>query len=231
MPNEIEKTFIYQVDKITRLTSNISEVQMIAKNSSNRLEYLPGQYVYIYLSKDKKLPYSLASSPRQKYLRFLINHGKNDQCLISFKQHLKSEIEISAAAGHAYYHSNENNILAISKGLGIAPIIAILENLGLQNIKLEKNIIIMDVVASREDLIFEKYFSEISAKINVEYKNFVTEGCYNLEKLYKDFVDMHQDLNSYDFYVFGSKLFVFDIYNELLPYCSDNFYSDVNIAI
>ena len=71
----------------------------------------------------------------------------------------------------------------------------------------------------------------MSKKINLNYTSFITNGTYNLNELYDKLTTMGNCLYNNDFYVFGSQLFVLDIYKELLPFCRNNFYSDVNIDL
>ncbi|MGE3921199.1 MAG: hypothetical protein AB7F64_09785 [Gammaproteobacteria bacterium] len=220
----------YIIDEVRLLNATTSEV-ILSCDRNNKLNFLPGQYAYIYMEHDMQQVYSIASAPHEEHLKFIIYNGKDDKNLNFFRNNLKRPINISEPQGQAYYRETDNNILTVCKGLGIVPIMSILDSLSHSSVNKHQKISLYNVVTSKDDLIFEDYFKGMQNKINFEYKNFITDGCYNLEQLYRDFTAMHYNLNNYDFYVFGSNLFVLDIYKELITYCNNNFYSDVNIAI
>lgn len=220
----------YEVKKISCLNNKISEIVLSPADNNKKVSFLPGQYVYIYFNdEDSKLPYSIASSPIENDLKLLISNGKLNKILNFFKFNLKKDILISEAQGEAYYRDNRKVILGVSKGLSISPIISITEDLLLRDKKTDYKIFIYHVLASDDDIVFNKYFKSQQEKLNLEYTPFVTNNSYSLNELYNRFNSIHNDLTKADFYVFGSKLFVLDIYKELLPYCNNNFYSDLDV--
>lgn len=226
------KKIKYQINEIKKLNDKLSEIILLPLPHENQLKFLPGQYAYIYFDSDTLVPYSIASSPSSNKLKFLIYNGKNNSSRNFFLENRNNQIFISEAQGNAYYRNNgSSEILLISKGLGLSPIISMLEHISEQPINTQPKISLFNVVSSSDDLIFNDYFEIKSKKIKFSYINFVTNGTYNLDFLYKKLDLMQDSLRFCDFYVFGSQLFVLDIYKELLPYCKNNFYSDVNIDL
>jgi ferredoxin-NADP reductase len=232
MLNSNGNIYKYTITNINHLNKYISEILLKSCNE-DKLLFLPGQYIYVHMDNDKKLPYSIASAPQNDYLRLLINNGTDNNIINFFNKNHQTNITLSAPQGEAYYHNNDNHLLAISKGLSITPILSIISALaGSQSSpKVSKEIILLHVISSPEDLIFEPFVQKLQQQINIKYKTFITHGTYDLSPLFEDLVLMNSKLNNYDFYVFGSNLFVLDIYKELLPYCRNNFYSDINIAV
>lgn len=222
-----------KVHKIIQVSNTVSEITLMP---STKLSFMPGQYIYVYLNTDKSLPYSIASSPIEDYIQLLVFHGKNEENISFFYKNLNAYIDVGLPEGRAYFRHHSNVMIGIGKGLGISPIRSIINYL--IDTKSSLKVFIFYVIYSEDEIIIGKYFEALVNKyvnkeiyLDIEYKPIKINGRYDLEKLYGNLVLLNKInlLSLSDFYVFGSNDFVTNIYNSLLPFCKDNFFTDAQL--
>jgi len=111
-----------RIIKIKKETPEIIIIKMLPKK---RFSYKPGQFLMVNINGIKRA-YSIASSPRQRYIELcvkIIPNGKISRKLGVLK--VGDEINIEAPYGK-FIFSESKNPLFIAIGSGIAPIISML---------------------------------------------------------------------------------------------------------
>lgn len=227
------------ISSIDNLSTNISEVTLIpALNTNESFNFLPGQYVYIELE-NKKLAYSIASSPTESFLSFLVFHGKNNENIEFFKNNLNNQVNVSEPLGKGYYRENHNVVIAIGKNLGISPIKSIIDYLAITRLKGTSNHTVLLYLYylgyTQEELVVDSYFKILSQHIkkadvnfDILYKPLIIDDKNNLAEIHNHLQLLNNDklLSIADLYTFGSNDFVSNIYYRLLPNCQQNFFTD-----
>lgn len=111
-------------------TEDIFELRIKAATGGNthRFDYKPGQYAILATGNHEARPYSIAGMPGHDYLAFHIKdmgHGLSHE-LANLKP--GAEINVSYAGGDAYLQPKDHRpIIAIGGGLGLAPLIPIID--------------------------------------------------------------------------------------------------------
>jgi NAD(P)H-flavin reductase len=231
---DISEKIPYKIVEINNLNHQISEITLIPEK--NKVSFLPGQYVYIYYNDLKKLPYSIASSPNEDYIKLLIFHGTNLENINFFEKNLGNLVNISQACGNAYYRKNNNNkIIAIGKDLGISPIKSMVDYLVFTHS--DQKILLYYISRAEEELVLDSYFNNIlisNKQVDIDYYPVIITDKRHLSTLHSSLLLLHNKpdlLKKSDFYVFGSNDFVlnsYKIYQDLG--CADSrFFTDAKL--
>ncbi len=97
------------------------------------ISFLPGQFVILRIPKNGKKverPYSLASSPLSKTIRFYIKLVGGEFTSLIEKMGVGERIELRGPFGHMVF-KNEEKLMCFGAGVGIAPFVSIAEHLTL----------------------------------------------------------------------------------------------------
>jgi ferredoxin-NADP reductase len=98
-----------------------------------KITFIPGQFVKVSY-KDIGRPYSIASSPSWPYIEILVHIINGTFTSILDKVEVNEVFDISKATGHFTYE-NQDNIVFIAGGAGIAPIMSIIRHIVENKIK------------------------------------------------------------------------------------------------
>ena len=103
--------------------------------AGDALSFLPGQFVLLKIKKEGKeieRPYSLASSPISKTIRFYIKLVGGEFTSIIEKMEVGERIKVRGPFGHMVF-KNEKRLMCFGAGVGTAPFVSIAEHLALTN--------------------------------------------------------------------------------------------------
>ncbi len=126
--NPIEK---YEITSVRTIAESTKVYRM--KPLGNRIEYRPGQFLFLHLDGIKR-PYSVASSPDDQELEFCIKliGGEFTSKLADVKA--GDIIGVQLGGGH-FTFEGEKKAAFIAGGTGIAPIMSILRTIAGENIE------------------------------------------------------------------------------------------------
>lgn len=105
------------------------KVFILEPKDGRNIRFLPGQFVKIYDEKGEKFrPYSIASSPEENNLEFLIKMIGGEFTTYLDAITVGTTLYVEGPLGHFKY-SNERKCGFIAGGTGLAPILSIIEHI------------------------------------------------------------------------------------------------------
>jgi len=137
----------FVVDKKIKESEEVTSFYLVAKDNQPLPDYKPGQYITVRLWVPElgfKQPrqYSLSDSPSGKYLRISVKredarHAHQDPGYVSSTLHRVTEpgdtLELSAPTGNFFLVNPDCDNVLISAGIGLTPMIAMLNQLVTDN--------------------------------------------------------------------------------------------------
>jgi CDP-4-dehydro-6-deoxyglucose reductase len=228
------KTLPSKIDSITKISSNVIELQLRIPPSAS-FNYLSGQYIKI-IRGDYKRSYSIANRNSASNLVLFIKNYEGGR----FSNYLFNEakindlLRIEGPMGTFFYrNTNKKNIVFLATGTGIAPVKAILEQMDSDNEDtLNKNIYVFFGGRFSEDLFWKPEFSNIKVNfIPVLSKN---THDWNGATGYVQDVVLSKSINLSDSVVYacGSEKMINDSNKILIQngLSEDSFYSDAFVT-
>lgn len=216
---------IESIKELTKMTSDsfpINSFRMIPNDGKN-FDFKAGMFSSIYIHKDDKLfrSYSIASSPSENYIEFMIEmiNGKFTSLLANLSE--GDEVFLTEPKGTFIFDpDDERDITFIAAGVGIAPFFSMLRYLKYLN--KTKDITLFYSVKHKTDIVNLselKSYEHLGLKIHVTLTrdplNSTWDGEFgriNLEMLNKYLTN----LNNRVFYICGGIKFVKDLVDILI---------------
>lgn len=126
------KSLPCRVQEMKHLADDVMQL-FIKLPASERLQFLPGQYIDILLEDGRHRSFSIANAPHNdEFLELhirLVDGGLFTPKVFNF-MHNKDLLRIEGPHGSFFFHEDsENDILLVAGGTGFAPIKAIIEHL------------------------------------------------------------------------------------------------------
>jgi len=216
---------IESIKELTKMTSDsfpINSFKMIP-NDGKKFDFKAGMFSSIYIHKDDKLfrSYSIASSPSENYIEFMIEmiNGKFTSLLANLSE--GDEVFLTEPKGTFIFDpDDERDITFIAAGVGIAPFFSMLRYLKYLNKR--KNMTLFYSVKHKTDIVNLtelKSYEYLGLKIHVTLTRDPLDrmwdgeyGRINLEMLNKYLTN----LNNRVFYICGGIKFVKDLVDILI---------------
>lgn len=202
----------------------------IPKNSINKFHFVPGQYIQVYAKSEDGIElnrcYSICSKPNSNVLSICIKRvpGGVFSNLLCDSFEIGKFIDVSLPLGNFTLENSEayssKNIVFITAGSGITPIISMLETL-LES-KYKGGIYLIYGNVNEENIIFRERIAELSGHSTLNIYNIVESGNdnYTIGKLTEEFFDHFflnekLPLNSSLFYLSGPPVVIQNAQNCL----------------
>ena len=129
---EIEvKTLPVRVEKMRKLAPDVMELTLKLP-ASERLRFLPGQYIDILLKDGTRRGFSLANAPfNDQVLELHVRHVPNGKftSYVFNEMQEKALMRIEGPLGGFYIHDSERPLILMGGGTGFAPLKSMLEQL------------------------------------------------------------------------------------------------------
>lgn len=161
-----EKIFNAQVINIKKFGNDVFTLKIRPKN---KFRFKAGQFILFHARKDEK-PFSIASSPSERDLEFLIKknkEGKITPYLYSLKK--GDAVRFSGPYGSFKVRENKKEMLFIAGGIGVAPFRSMI----LDTLKKHPTKKIILLYGFNQDYFFEETWRELEKK----HKNFKLYLC------------------------------------------------------
>ncbi|MGB3368821.1 MAG: 2Fe-2S iron-sulfur cluster binding domain-containing protein [Acidaminobacteraceae bacterium] len=136
------KQYDYIVNGLDPVTPKIKHVKL-ALPKDKKIEFKAGQFIQIltptYKGNDEEVyrAYSIASSPAEKdHIELFIGYIPEGKCSTYIHQHLKENEKLTVVGpfGDFCYQDNNNEMIMVAIGTGMAPIMSILKHMRSNNI-------------------------------------------------------------------------------------------------
>lgn len=237
------KTLPCRVQKLERVASDVM-ILSLKLPSSQRLQFLAGQYIDILLKDGKRRSFSLANAPHDdEYLQL---HCRNYPGGV-FAEHVftqmkeKDILRFEGPFGSFFLReaSDDTPIIFVASGTGFAPVKSILEHVFFMqtNGKSKKKMTLYWGVRTKDDL----YLLALAKRWEQQHDNFTfipvlsdaltTDNWHGREGLVHEAV-LHDfdDLSKHQIYACGAPVMVraaYDDFTKLRSLPTDHFFSDV----
>jgi ferredoxin-NADP reductase len=209
------KTTQRQQYKVVQKHQETSNVTTLVLEPSTNFSFVPGQYITVFFS-DSGTPegksYSISSAPHESNFTITIKAmGEFSNRLCELEP--GDFIEASLPYGFFFSESDDNDIVLLASGIGIAPFRSMIVN-SLKT-KPHRKIIVHYSIKTVAGTIYNKEFKNIQNK----YKNlkmhyyFTQEGSPRMEP--REIIEKLPTLKSPEFFICGSIAFVRDMWNGL----------------
>ncbi|MBF8808583.1 MAG: FAD-dependent oxidoreductase [Enterococcus lacertideformus] len=214
----IDKRIVKLIDKKEIAQNTI----LLTIEKPENFNYLPGQYVELQIEEPKyqtldlmHRALSIVSHPDEKTLSFAMRYSNS-----SYKQSIKElskgdTVKVFGPMGHFGIRNLMNNIVFIVSGIGITPVIPILQEL--MKIGFKKKVYLIYSNKYEKDLVFDERLIQYKKELNFEYLKIFTRTP-NGKRIDKELIrDKVSDLqkNDYYYYIVGSKNFNENIQENL----------------
>lgn len=179
----------------------------LARDDSAPFDYIAGQYAILSIAEDDEhapRPYSIAGMPGQDSITFHIKnagHGLS-HALSTLKQGARINIEFPL--GSAVYKSSDMPIIAIGGGLGLAPLLPIIQSA--LNDDPNHEIHIYHGVSGADDLYQDQFLKTLMADHNNVHYTGVIEDLHGTAAMAA--YNQHTDLSGYIAYLSGAPAMV-----------------------
>lgn len=225
------RTFI--IADIVEESSEIKSFYLKPKDALPIADYLPGQFISVKtfiptLGYEQPRQYSLSAAFNPDYYRISVKKEKNQHSpdgIVSNLLHSKligDEIEVSAPAG--IFHANlslENPLVLISGGVGVTPLLSMLET---NKNRLQKNKMIW-LHSCRDEKVhaFKEHINNLNKNNNwltthifyetteKENDNFIRKGRINLHEIKEEIL-----IDKAKYYICGPEAFIKSQYDSLM---------------
>ena len=166
------KEFRAKVTDITPKSSNINLILFKIISPDEGITFKPGQYVQLQMPREKSgddpeyRAYSICSACAYPYdLELLITHVPEGVVSGYVHKELEvgDELTIVGPFGEFFYQDNENDMLLIATGSGLAPIRSILQHIEMEGIKRKATLFFG--ARSRDDLIYHDELAETAERM------------------------------------------------------------------
>lgn len=160
----------YQLTLVEKHLHDDNIAEFIFK-TNEKAEFNAGQFALFDLTPyqaNLKRSYSIASSPHEDLISFLIKKVKGGQAttIIFEKLEIGTNIEAKLPFGHFYLKDETKEKLLVGTGIGISPILGIVRKL--EQLEFPEKTRLFYGVRFQEDLHYASYFEELADK----YPNF-----------------------------------------------------------
>ena len=193
--------------------------------SEKKIKFKAGQFCFLRLNKNKlhaRHPFTIASSPEDKLLRFIIkNTGRFTQTASKLKR--GEEVLIDGPFGTFIEKDNKKDLVFIAGGVGITPFISMINDHISKN--KNQNITLLYGSKTQKDIIFRKELDLINKNwlkiiyiLNQESPN-SKDNNFEYGYITKEILQKYiKDLNNSDYYICGPvkmKDLALEILNDL----------------
>jgi CDP-4-dehydro-6-deoxyglucose reductase len=239
MEKDIEvKILPCRIDAMERLNHDVMLLKLKLP-STERLQFLAGQYIEILLKDGRRRSFSLANAPHDdEYLELHIRHVEGGEFTseVFEKMHVKDILRIEGPHGQFFLREeSERPIIFMAGGTGFAPVKGMIEHAIAAGIKRPMHL--YWGARAKEDLYEHEFLEKLAAEHdNIHYipvlseakeeDNWTGQTGYVHEAILAD----HADLSSYEIYAAGPPVMVYagrdhfiDQGLELENYISDAF--------
>ena len=206
------KTFKYKVKNISKLNSDILEIEMEKQNQ--KMDFNPGQFAFFSFIGDgvssESHPFSISSSNIEDNLKITV---KNLGDYTSHLNNLKKDdnVFINGPYGDfSYKKINNKNQIWIAGGIGITPFFSMAK--GLEN---EYKVDLYYSVKEEKEAVYKKEFEEITQKnINFNFNlwNVAEKGYINGELI----LNSSKNLDGEDIFLCGPPMFMESLKSQFL---------------
>jgi len=211
------KTLPCRVHKLEKLTQDVMYMALKLP-STERIQFLPGQYIDILLEDGQHRSFSLANPPHHdEYLELHVRHVEGGKFTDKLFSHMKEMdiLRIEGPHGSFFYHEESSRpIIFMAGGTGFAPIKSIIEHLLAEKITVP--IYLYWGARSESDLYMDnvaKQWAEENSNINYIPVLSDIDEADNSWSGRKGFVhqaicDDFDDLSNYDIYTCGPPIMI-----------------------
>lgn len=214
--------------RIINISAPAPDIRIVRAQPLEPYNYKAGQYTYIQIDDDETQtrPFSIAQAPNDdNTIEFHIRYSGFSVSEWMFKKaQIGSLFSISAALGECTYASHTNKtrpILAISGGVGISQIKAILEQL--INDQSDREIILYEGVKRIHDLYLIKHWESLENQLNkFKFRPVFSEEHTPEEEFMRTGMVGQQvcleinNLDDYDIYIAGPPAMINDTHERLI---------------
>lgn len=209
--------YTYTVTDVSKPIRDVVSISMAPKGQ--RMDFQPGQFVFIRFKKNKDSkvsteshPFSVSSGPQDSSLRLSVKAlGDYTKDLIGLKPGAIAEIE-GAYGKFSYKNYSNPNQVWIAGGIGIAPFLSMA-----QSVKKEKDLHIdlYYCVPKTDELMDEKLLSSMTSLSNIDF-NFIPFAEDKHGFLNADIIkEKSGDLSQKEFYICGPPAMMKDLRKQL----------------
>jgi len=223
------------IREIKKLNDQIYRIRLVPEDLA-LLNFKAGQYIILHLSDDKKIPLSIASSPKEKnflelHVRLTHKNSLADEMINHFKQ--SEHVILEGAYGECHLNESDREIIFIAGGTGFSPMKSMLETLFIQN-KSRKTHLFLGAQVKNDLYLQEEIELWTTDNKHFSYTPVISDG----DALWTGAVGFPhehaiehcgQQLLEKDFYISGSGAMVMAVYSALQKkdVSSSNIYSDI----
>lgn len=210
------------VHRIKKETKDI--VTIFLSPTKKGFKYTAGQYVAVYLDKNKNSHakfYTISNTPSEKFITLSVKKiGNFSSALHNLK--VGDAVYISGPFGWFYPKEDMDKLVFLAAGIGIAPFLSIIRDCEDRNIR--KQIYLFYTNKTFEDIAFHKDIDKIASKNNALKVHY----CLTRDKLKHESIDRYERIDAKyikkesngladkNFYICGPISFVSDIRKQLL---------------
>ncbi len=208
--------------EISQLTEQIYRVR-IAPEDGKELQFEGGQYLFLVMSENKKIPLSIASAPEEKdfielHIRKMAEDSLASEMLSLFSA--GEAFDIDAPHGRCYLKSGDDDVVIIAGGTGFSPMKSLVESALARNDKRHLSLYLgaqssaelyqtslietWDVTSNRVDYIPVIGQAEESWEGDVGFPHQVALS------------NLGHNATECEFFISGSEAMVLNVYKELL---------------
>ncbi len=218
----------FKIESIRELTGKtvdsfpISSFKMVPKDGK-KFDFKPGMFSSIYVHQDDKLfrSYSIASSPNEDYIEFMIEMINGKFTSILSKLYEGDEVFLTEPKGTFIFDADEErDITFIAAGVGIAPFFSMLRYLRYLNKK--KNLTLFYSVKHKVDIVNLqelKSYEDLGLKMHITLTRDPPDASWNGEfgRINIEMLNRYlKNLNNNVFYICGGIKFVKDLVDILI---------------
>lgn len=195
------KVYEYIVSKSIDLNKNITEIELSPKNPSKKVDFTPGQFVFVSFRNEKiskeEHPFSITSLPEDENITLAIKTLGNYTNILKDRIEVWDKVYIEEAFGtFSYSNYKREKQIWIAGGIGVTPFISMAKDL-LHNkhynihmyyaVRNESEAVYLNVLQNIENNVenfsVEPFFSDEHGFITAEYISSNTHDVYERDIL------------------------------------------------
>ncbi len=212
----------FTTQEIKALSEQVFRIRLAPVNDKV-FSYQAGQYLFLVMGENKKIPLSIASAPHEKnflelHLRIIEENSLAGEMLALFKD--SKQVEIEAPFGNCTLPNGHTPIIFIAGGTGFSPVKSLMETAFNQSPKRELALYVgaqnesefyqSDIIANWKSQSFNFHYTPV---INEMQDGWTGKIGFPHQSAIADYSD---NIEHCDFFVCGSEPMVMNVYQSLL---------------